>query len=50
MRLKIHAKIRFGDFFVFLALSFVICQPVHLFNSSCGLKVLIKKGLIKNFI
>ena len=26
--------------------SFVI-QPVHLFNTSCGLKVLIKKGLIK---
>ena len=30
--------------------SFVICQPVHLFNTSCGLKVLIKKGLIKKSI
>ena len=29
--------------------SFVI-QPVHLFNTSCGLKVLIKKGLIKKLI
>ena len=28
---------------VFLALSFVICLPVHLFNASCGLKLLIKK-------
>ena len=33
--------------FLFLALSSVICEPVHLFNTSCGLKVLIKKGLIK---
>ena len=32
---------------VFLAVSFVICLPVHLFNASCGLKLLIKKGLIK---
>ena len=48
MKLKICAKIRFGHFFVFLALS-SICRPVHLFNTSCGLKVLIKKGLlIKN--
>ena len=30
MRLNIYAKIRFGHFFVFLALSFVICPPVHL--------------------
>ena len=45
MRLKIYAKIRFGHFFVFLALSSVICRPVHLFNTSCGLKVIIKKGL-----
>ena len=44
MRLKIYAKIRFGHFFVFLALSSVICRPVHLFNTSCGLKVLIKKS------
>ena len=25
-------------------------QPVHLFNTPCGLKVLIKKGLIKKYI
>ena len=51
MRLKIHAaKIRLGHFFVFLALSSVIYGPVYLFNTSCGLKVLIKKGLIKKFI
>ena len=47
MRVKIYAKIRFGHFYVFLLLSSVICRPVHLFNTSCGLKVLIKKGLIK---
>ena len=47
MRLKIYEKIRFGYFFVFLAVSSVICQPVHLFNTPCGLKVFIKKGLIK---
>ena len=47
MRLKIYAKVKFGHFFVFLALSSVICCPVHLFDTSCGLKVLIKKGLIK---
>ena len=47
MTLKLYAKIRFGHFFVFLALCSVICRPVHLFNASCGLKVLIKKGLIK---
>ena len=34
-----------GHFFVFLALSFVICPPVPLFNTSCGLKVLIKKKI-----
>ena len=32
---------------VFGYLTSVICQPVHLFNTSSGLKVLIKKGLIK---
>ena len=48
MRLKIYPKIRFCHFFVFLALSSVICRPVHLFNTSCELKVLIKKALIKN--
>ena len=47
MRLKIHAKIRLGHFFAFLALSSVIYGPVHLFNTSCGLKALMKKGLIK---
>ena len=50
MRLKIYAKIRFGHFFVFLALSSVICWPVHLFDTSCRLKVLIKKGLAKKLI
>ena len=44
MRLKIYAKIKS----VFLALSSVICRPVYLFNTSCGLKVLIKKRLIKS--
>ena len=44
MKLKIYAKIRFGHFFVFLALFSVICRPVHLFNTPCGLKVLIKKS------
>ena len=47
MRLKIHAKIRIGHFFVFLAPSSVIYGTVYLFDTSCGLKVLIKKGLIK---
>ena len=47
MRLKIHAKIRLGHFFVFLALSSVIYGTVCLFDTSCRLKVLIKKGLIK---
>ena len=47
MRLKIHAKIRLRHFFVFLALASMIYGPVHFFNTSCGLKVLIKKGLIK---
>ena len=32
---------------MFLTLSSVICRRVYLFNTSCGLKVLIKKGLIK---
>ena len=40
---------RFGCFLAF-ALSFVICRPVYLFNASCGLKVLIKKGFIKKII
>ena len=31
-------------------LTSVIHRPVHLFDTSCGLKVLIKKGLIKKFI
>ena len=35
-------------FCVFGSLSSVIYGPVHLFSTSCGLKVLIKKGLIKN--
>ena len=35
-------------FFVFLALSSVICWAVHLLNTSCGLKVLIKKFSSKN--
>ena len=43
-------KDKIWSFFVFLALSSVICRPVHLFNTSCGLKVLIKEGLIKKFI
>ena len=38
-------KDKIWSFFVFLALSSVICRP-----TSCGLKVLIKKGLIKKFI
>ena len=40
-------KDKICSFFVFLALSSVICRPVHFFNTSCELKVLIKKGLIK---
>ena len=28
---------------------YVICRPVHLLNTSCGLKILIEKGLIKTF-
>ena len=48
MRLKIYAKIIFGHCLCFwLSLSSVIYRPVHLFNTSCGLKVFIKKGLIK---
>ena len=47
MTQKIYAEIRFGHFFVFLALSSVICRPAHFFNASCKLKGLIKKGLIK---
>ena len=43
-------KDKIWSFFVFLALFSVICRPVHLFNTSCGLKVLIKKSLIKEFI
>ena len=43
-------KNKIWSFFVFLALSSVIYRPVHLFNTSYGLKVLIKKGLIKKFI
>ena len=27
---------------------YVHVRPVHLFNTSCGLKILIKKDLIKN--
>ena len=34
-------------FFVFLALSSVLYRPLHLFNASCVLKTLVKKGLIK---
>ena len=37
-------------FCVFGSLSSVIYGHVHLFSTSCGLKVLIKKGLIKKFI
>ena len=40
-------KYKIWSFFVFLALSSVVCRPVHLFNTSCALKVLIIKGLIK---
>ena len=40
-------KDKIWSFFVFLALSSLICQTAHLFNISCGLTVLIKKGLIK---
>ena len=43
-------KYKIGHFFVFSALSSVICLPVHFFNTSCGLKVLIKTGSIKKFI
>ena len=58
MSLKIYTKIRFvGHFFLFvclfvffLAFSSLIYRPVHLFNASCGLKVLNEKGLIKKFI
>ena len=32
-------KDKIWSFLVFLALSSVICRPVHLFNTSCGLKV-----------
>ena len=47
MQLNIYDKIRIGHFFVFFALSSVICWPVHLFNTSCGLELLTTKGLIK---
>ena len=47
---KIDAKIRLGHFFMFLALASVIYGPVHLFNTSCGLKVLIKKDVIKKIV
>ena len=30
-------KDKIWSFFVFLALSSVICRPVHFFNTSCGL-------------
>ena len=50
MKLKIYAKIRFGDLFVLLALSSVICRPGHVFDTSYGLKVFIKKYLIKKTI
>ena len=48
MRLKIYEKIRFGNFVCVLALSSVVCRPIHLFNVSCGFikNVLMKKGLI----
>ena len=31
-----------------LALSSVICQPIHLSNASCGLRVLVKKVKLKH--
>ena len=42
-------KDKIWSFFVFLALFSVICPPPYFFITSCGLKVLIKKGLIKKF-
>ena len=50
MSLKIHEKISFGHFFVFLALCSVIYWPVQLFNTSCGWKEVTKKDLIKKLI
>ena len=41
-------KDKIWSFFVFLALSSVICLPVHLFNTFCGLKVKLKIYLGKN--
>ena len=38
MRLKKYGNIRFGYFFCVLAVSSVICGPIHLFNASCGFK------------
>ena len=37
------------DFVIFLCFGSLFCdRPVHLFNTSCGLKVLIEKNLTKN--
>ena len=47
---KNEAKDLCKDKIWFLALSSVIRRPVNYFNTSCELKVLIKKGLIKKFI
>ena len=45
---KDSCKDKIWSFFVFLALCSVICQPFHFFNTSCGLKVLIKKRFNQN--
>ena len=51
MRLRIYAKIRFGYFLAcVLALSSVICWPIHLFTVSCGFQKVLKKGFIKKII
>ena len=50
MRLKIYAQIRFVIFLCFWFSLFCDMSTSYLFNTSCGLKVLIKKGLIKKFI